>query len=132
MKKAYVRDIIDSVNDNMSRMDIWDFDTLTCTSTNANIKMFHAVYNYVTEEYNEADFSYEYYVNVTDIIRDEDTGYVKEIVGEKVDRQTYETSEQALWGGEEITTLFVNDFDKKYSDYNLAEALAKCYMKNNQ
>lgn len=123
-------DTIDNVTGEMSRMDIWDFDTLTCTSSNANIEMLHAVYNYVKEEYDDADFSYEYYVNVTDIIRDENTGYVKEIVGEKVDRQTYEANEQALWGGEEITTLSVNDFDKIYSDYNLAETLAKCYMKN--
>ncbi|MBO5056576.1 MAG: hypothetical protein J6C64_09545 [Lachnospiraceae bacterium] len=122
-------DIIDNVNDKMSRMDIWDFDTLTCTSSNANIEMLHAVYNYVEEEYSDADFSYEYYVNVTDIIRDENTGYVSEIAGEKVDRQTYEASEKALWNGEQITTLSVSDFDKIYSDDNLSEALAKCYIK---
>lgn len=122
-------DIIDNVSDKMSRMDIWDFDTLTCTSSGANIEMLHAVYNYITEEYDDADFSYEYYVNVTDIIRDENTGYAKEIVGKKVDKETYEASEQALWKGEEITTLSVSDFDKIYSDYDLAEALAKCYMK---
>lgn len=123
-------DIIDNVTDKMSRMDIWDFDTLTCTSSSANIEMLHAVYNYVREEYDDADFSYEYYVNVTDIIRDENTGEVKEIVGEKADRQTYEANERALWGGKEFITLSVDDFDKIYSDYNLKEALAKCYMKN--
>ena len=123
-------DTIDHVNDRMSRMDLWDFDTLTCTSSNANIEMLHAVYNYVKEEYDDADFSYEYYVNVSKILRDEDTGYVKEIVGDKVDRQTYEASEKALWNGEQITTLSVSDFDKIYSDDDLSEALAKCYMKS--
>lgn len=123
-------DMIDQVTDKMSRMDTWDFDTLTFTSSNANIEMLHAVYDYVQEEYDDADFSYGYYVNVSDIIRDENTGYVKEIVGEKVDRQTYEAYEQALWDGKEITTLSTDDFDKIYPDYNLAEALAKCYMKN--
>lgn len=122
-------DMIDQVNDKMSRMDIWDFDTLTRTSSNANIEMLHAVYHYVEEEYSDADFSYEYYVNVSDIIRDEATGYVSRIVGEKVDRQTYEASEKALWNGEQITTLSVSDFDKIYSDDNLLEALAKCYSK---
>lgn len=121
--------IIDSVSDRMSRMDLWDFDTLKCTSSNANIEMLHAVYNYVEEEYADADFRYEYYVNVSDIIRDEKTGNVSEIVGEKVDRQTYEAREKALWKGEQITTLSVNDFDKIYSDDNLLEALAKCYLK---
>ena len=110
-------------------MDLWDFDTLKCTSSNANIEMLHAVYNYVEEEYADADFRYEYYVNVSDIIRDEKTGNVSEIVGEKVDRQTYEAREKALWKGEQITTLSVNDFDKIYSDDNLLEALAKCYLK---
>lgn len=123
-------DIIDNVNDNMSRMDIWDFDTMTCTSSNANIEMLHAVYNYVKEEYADAAFREEYYVNVSEIIRDEATGNVKKIVGDKVDRQTYEAWEKALWQGEEITTLSVGDFDKIYADDNVAEALAKSYMKN--
>lgn len=122
-------DIIDNVKDRMSRMDVWDFDTLTCTSSNANIEMHHAVYHYVEEEYDDAKFSYEYYVNVSDIIRDETTGYVKKIVGDKVNRQAYEASEKALWNGEQITTLSVSDFDKIYPDDNLLEALAKCYMK---
>lgn len=122
-------DIYDSVTDHMSRMDTWDFDTLTCTSSNANIEMLHAVYNYMEEEYSEASFSYEYYINVSDIIRDETTGYVKRIVGDKVNRQTYEASEKELWKGEQITTLSVSDFDKIYSDDNLLEALAKCYLK---
>lgn len=52
-----------------------------------------------------------YYVNVSDIIRDENTGYVKEIIGEKVDRQTYEKSEASLWSGEQITTLWLFDYD---------------------
>lgn len=123
-------DIIDHVSDKMSRMDLWDLDTLTCTSSDANIEMLHAVYNYVEEEYSDADFRYEYYVNVTDIIYDENTGSVSEIVGEKVDCQTYETSEKALWNGEEITTLSIDDFDKIYSNDNLLESLAKCYMKS--
>lgn len=120
-------DIINNVTDSMSRMDVWDIDTLTRNSSNANIELLHAVYNYVEEEYADADFSYEYYINVSDIIRDETTGYVKEIVGEKVDRRTYEESEKALWNGEEITTLSVSDYDKIYSDDNILEALAKCY-----
>ena len=122
-------DIIDNVTDSMSRMDIWDLDTLTCTSSNANIEMLHAVYNYAEEEYSEAAFNYEYYVNVSEIIRDETTGYVERIVGDKVDRETYEASERELWKGEQITTLSVSDFDKIYSDDDLLEALAKCYSK---
>ena len=123
-------DIIDNVTDNMSRMDIWDFDTMTRTSSNANIQMLHAVYNYIEDEYDDADFSYEYYINVSNIIRDETTGDVKEIVGDKVTRETYEASEKALWNGEQVTTLSVSDFDKIYCDDNVAEALAKCYTKN--
>ena len=122
-------DMIDNVTDNMSRMDVWDFDTMTRTSSNANIQMLHAVYNYVEEDAEDADFSYEYYVNVSDIIRDETTGNVKEILGDKVTRQEYESSEEALWNGERFTTLSVNDFDKIYCDDNVPEALAKCYMK---
>lgn len=121
-------DIIDNVDDSMSRMDVWNLDTLTRDSSNSNIEMLHAVYNYVEEEYADADFSYEYYINVSDIIRDEYTGEIIDIVGEKVDRRTYEESEEALWDGEEITTLSVSDYDKIYSDDNLLEALAKCYI----
>lgn len=121
--------IIDSVTDNMSRMDIWDFETMTCTTSNANIQMLHAVYNFIEDEYDDADFSYEYYVNVSDIIRDKVSGNVKEIVGDKVTRQIYEESEEALWNGEQVTQVSVNDFDKIYCDDNLLEALAKCYMK---
>ena len=122
-------DMIDSVKDKMSRMDTWDFDTMTCTSSNANIEMLHAVYNNTEEEYSDADFRYEYYVNVSDIIRDEITGQVREIIGEKADRKTYEANERSLWKEEQITALSVNDFDKIYSDDNLAVALAKCYLK---
>lgn len=102
---------------------------MTCTSSNANIEMLHAVYNYAKEEYADAAFREEYYVNVSEIIRDEATGNVKEIVGDMVDRQTYEAWEKALWQGEEITTLSVDDFDKIYADDNVAEALAKSYTK---
>ena len=123
--------IIDNVRDNMSRMDVWDFDTMTRTSSNANIQMLHAVYHYMEDAYDDADFSYEYYVNVSDIIRDETTGDVKEIVGDKVTREVYEASEEALWNGEKVTTLSVSDFDKIYCDNNVSEALAKCYMKRN-
>lgn len=121
--------IIDNVTDNMSRMDIWDFETMTCTTSNANIQMLHAVYKYLEDEYSDADFSYEYYVNVSDIIRDETSGDVKEIIGDKVTREVYEANEEALWNGEQITRVSVNDFDKIYCDDNLSEALAKCYMK---
>lgn len=121
--------IIDNVTDNMSRMDIWDFDTMTCTTSNVNIQMLHAVYNYIEDEYDDADFSYEYYVNVSDIIRDKTSGNVKEIVGNKVTRQVYEASEEALWNGEQVTQVSVNDFDKIYCDDDLLEALAKCYVK---
>lgn len=122
-------DMIDNVTDHMSRMDTWDFETMTCTTSNANIQMLHAVYNYAEDEYSDADFSYEYYVNVSDIIRDKTSGNVKEIVGDRVSRQVYEASEEALWGGEQMTQLSVNDFDKIYCDDNLSEALAQCYMK---
>ena len=122
--------ITDSVTDNMSRMDIWDFDTMTRTSSNANIQMLHAVYHYMVDAYDDADFSYEYYVNVSDIIRDETTGNVKKIVGDKVTQQVYDESEEALWKGEQATSLSVSDFDKIYCDDDIAEALAKCYMKN--
>lgn len=44
----------------MSKMDVWDLDTLTCTSSNANIEMLHAIYNYVEEEYADATFNVEY------------------------------------------------------------------------
>lgn len=118
------------MTDNMSRMDIWDFETMTRTSSNANIQMLHAVYNYMEDEYSEADFSYEYYVNVSDIVRDETTGDVKEIVGDKVGRQVYEASEEALWNGEQAVQVSVDDFDKIYCDDNLLEALAKCYVKS--
>lgn len=121
--------IIDNVSDHMSRMDVWDLDTLTCTSSNANIEMKHAVYNYVEEEYDDAAFSYEYYVNVSDIIRDETTGYVKEIVGDKVELPIYEAKEKELWKGEKVITLSVSDFDKIYPEDNLLEALAQCYGK---
>lgn len=121
--------MIDNVTDNMSRMDTWNFETMTCTTSNANIQMLHAVYNYLEDEYSDAAFSYEYYVNVSDIFRDKTTGNVKEIVGDKVTREVYEASEEALWNGEQVTQLFVNDFDKIYCDDNLSEALAKCYMK---
>ena len=122
--------IIDNVTDNMSRMDIWDFDTMTRTSSNTNIQMLHAVYHYTEDAYDDADFGYEYYINVSDIIRDETTGDVKEIVGDKVAREVYEASEEALWNGEQVTTLSVSDFDKIYCDDNVAEALAKCYTKS--
>ena len=121
-------DIIDSVWDEMSRIDTWDFDTLTRTSTKADIKLLHAVYNYVEEDYSDADFAYEYYVNVTDILRDEQTGGVTRIVGNKVDRKTYEACEEALWNGEEVTTLSVQDFDKIYCDYDVERALAKSFL----
>lgn len=82
------------------------------------------------EAYADADFSVAYYVNVSEIVRDEQTGCVKEIKVEKVDRQTYERSEAELWQGEQFTTLAVKDYDKIYSDDNPEEALAKCYMKH--
>lgn len=113
-----------------TRRQKYRLDTLTCTSSNANIEILHAIYNYVEEEYADATFNVEYYVNVSDIIRDENTGYVKEIIGEKVDRQTYEKSEASLWSGEQITTLSISDYDKIYADDNLLEALAQCYLKN--
>lgn len=122
-------DVIDQVTDSMSRMDVWDLATMTCTSSNANIEMLHAVYHYTEEEYADADFDVAYYVNVSDIIRDENTGYVKEIIGEKVDRLKYEKSEAELWDGEQITTLSVGDYDKIYAEDNLPEALAECYLK---
>lgn len=123
-------DVIDQVTDSMSRMDVWNLDTLTCTSSASNMEMVHAVYNYTEEEYADADFSVAYYVNVSDIVRDEQTGYVKEIKGEKVDRQAYERSEAELWQGEQFTTLAAKDYDKIYSDDNPEEALAKSYMKH--
>lgn len=124
--------MMDSVTDTMSQVDVWDFDTMTCTSSNANIEMLHAVYNYLDEEYADADFWYEYYVNVSDIIRDETTGEVKEIVGDRVDREAYERAEEALWNGAQVTTLTVEDFDKIYSDDDLEASLARCYEKIRQ
>lgn len=121
--------IIDNVKDNISRMDIWNLDTMTCKFSNVNIRMLHAEYNYEREEYSDANFSYEYYRNVSSIVRDENTGEVLEIVGEKVNRQTYEVAEKELWKGEAVTVLQVKDFDKIYSDDNLLESLARCYSK---
>ena len=69
--------------------------------------MLHAIYNYVEEEYADATFNVEYYVNVSDIIRDENTGYVKEIIGEKVDRQTYEKKVRRVSGVESRLRLFL-------------------------
>ena len=57
----------------MSRMDVWDLSLLTCTSTNANIKILHAEYNYENEDYEDAKFWYDYYINVSDVILDEET-----------------------------------------------------------
>ena len=119
----------DNVRDWMSRIDTWDFNTLSCTSSNANIEIHHAVYNHYTEDYDDANFYDEYYVNVSEIIRDKTTGDVKEIVGDKVDKETYEVYEKALWKGEEVTTLSVEDFDKIYIDDDLKKALAQCYEK---
>ena len=121
--------IIDNVKDNISRMDIWNLDTMTCKFSNVNIRMLHAEYNYEREEYSDANFSYEYYRNVSSIVRDENTGEVLEIVGEKVNRQTYEAAEKELWDGEAVTVVQVKDFDKIYSDDNLLESLARCYSK---
>lgn len=119
----------DNVRDWMSRIDTWDFNTLSCTSSNANIEIHHAVYNHYTEDYDDANFYDEYYVNVSEIIRDKQTGDVKEIVGEKVDKNTYEEYEKALWKGEEVTTLSVGDFEKIYIDDDLDKALSQCYNK---
>lgn len=121
--------IIDNTRDQMSRMDVWDLSLLTCTSTNANIKILHAEYNYENEDYEDAKFWYDYYINVSDVILDEETREVCEIVGEKVDEDSYEQAEKELWGGEIVTTLQVSDFDKIYFDDNIQEALAKCYVK---
>ena len=120
--------LFDGIRDEMSQMDIWDFDTMTRTSSNANIKMLHALYDYGVEDYEDADFYYEYYVNVSEIIRDGLTGEY-EIVGEKVDKETYEAYERALWKGEQVTTLKVEDFDKIYLDDDLEKALAQCLSK---
>ena len=120
--------LFDNIRDQMSRMDIWDFETMTFTSSNANIKMLHALYDYGVEDYEDARFSYEYYVNVSEIIRDGLTGEY-EIVGEKVDEETYEEYEKALWKGEQVTTLQVEDFDKIYLEDDLEKALAQCLSK---
>lgn len=120
--------LFDDIRDQMSRMDIWDFETMTFTSSNANIKMLHALYDYGVEAYEDARFSYEYYVNVSEIIRDGLTGEY-EIVGEKVDEETYEEYEKALWKGEQVTTLQVEDFDKIYLEDDLEKALAQCLSK---
>ncbi len=121
--------MMDSVDDSMSRVDTWDFDSLTCTSSNANVEMLHAVYEYGKEDYDDAMFRCEYYVNVSEIVRDKNTGNVKTIVGDNVDRETYEEYEKVLWKGEEVTTLSVEDFDKINIDDDLTKALAQCYSK---
>lgn len=120
---------INQIQDNMSRLDIWDFETLTRISSKANIKMLHAVYDYEHEEYADADFRYEYYTNVSEIIRNAETGEVATIVGESVNREAYEAAENALWEGEKITILQTSDFDKIYCDDDIAEMLARCFMK---
>lgn len=119
----------DFIYDQMSRIDIWNLDDLTLTTTNSNIMMEHAVYDYFNESYEDADIYYEYYVDVSDIIRDEDTSEVLDIVGKKVDKQTYEEYEKLIWNGNEITTLSVSDFDKIYQDYDLNAALVSCYLR---
>lgn len=42
-------------------MDVQDFGTLTYTSSNANIEMIHAVYNYVEKEYVDVIFRNMFY-----------------------------------------------------------------------
>lgn len=121
--------IIDSVKDHMSRVDTWNLEKGTFSSTNSNIKMLHAKYAYSHEEYDDARFEYEYYVNVTAIIRNEKSGEIKKIVGEKVDQDTYERAERELWNEENFITLEVSDFDKIYCDDDLVEALARSYIK---
>lgn len=120
--------LFDGIRDQMSRMDTWDFETMTFTSSNANILMLHALYDYGVEAYEDARFGYEYYVNVSEIIRDEISGEY-EIIGEKVDKETYEEYERALWKGEQVTTLQVEDFDKIYMEDDLEKALAQCLSK---
>ena len=120
----------DHINDSITRMDYWDLDSLTCKHTDLNIKLEHAVYNEFNKEtYNDAEKTYEYYLGVKEITRDEYTGVVDPLNGRKVNEAEFNAANEALWNGEAYRTLTVSDFDKIYNDYDIPESLAKCYQK---
>ena len=120
----------DHINETLVRMDYWNFDTLTCTHSDLIVKLEHAVYDILKNEtYDDAEKTYEYYLGVKEITRDEKSGVTKPIKGEMVDESTYESAIENLWDGEKGKSLNSSDFDKIYSDYNIFESLAKCYEK---
>lgn len=121
--------IVDSVHEVITRIDTWNFDTLTCERGLANMSLLHAVYNYETEAYDEAEFSYEYYVNVHDFDVTEDEERDASFVGDKVDRSKYEASEAMLLASGDFVTVEPADIDKIYCDDDLREALARAFAK---
>ncbi len=129
MFEPYHSEDYDNISDLVTRMDYWDLETLTCTHTDMNISLKHAVYDYEKEAYEDAEVSYEYYLGVREITRDDYTGVMDEIKGQKVDEATYNAANEALWNGEQYITVTAADYDKIYSDYDTLEALAKCYEK---
>ena len=119
----------DHLSDLITQIDHWNFDTLSCESTAMNIKLEHAVYDEMKNEtYEDADVSYDYYLDVKEITRDSD-GVMDPLKGKKVDEISYDAANEALWNGESYKTISVSDFDKIYCDYDIPESLAKCYQK---
>lgn len=120
----------DHISDTITRMDYWDLDTLTCTHTDLNIKLENVVYNELKgETYDDGEVTYEYYVGVKDISRDDYTGVTKLIKGRKVSEEEYSRTLDSLWEGEEYRSLTVSNFDKIYSDYDITESLAESFEK---
>ena len=120
----------DHISDNIIRMDYWDLDTLTCTHSDMNIKLEHAIYNEENNEtYNDAPKTYEYYIGVKEITRDEYTGVTDSLKGKKVNEGEFNAACEVLWNGEEYKTVTGSDFDRIYSDYDYLNSLAKCYQK---
>ena len=120
----------DDISDNIFRMDYWDLDTLTCTHSDMNIKLEHAVYNWENNEtYDDSEKTYEYYLGVKEITRDEYTGVTDPLKGKKVSESEFNAANEALWNGEEYKTVTGSDFDRIYCDYDFLESLAKCYQK---
>jgi len=128
--KEYGNDNHDYISDNIFVMDYWDLDTLTCTHSDMNIKLEHAVFDWEKNEtYNDAPKTYEYYLGVKEITRNEYTGVTDPLKGKKVSESEFNAANEALWNGEEYKTVTGSDFDRIYSDYDFLESLARCYQK---
>lgn len=124
------KDYKDLIRDSMTRVDHWNLESMTRTSTDATMELHHAVSGY-EQDYSDAKRWDEYYINVTEITRDEMSNHPgsHKIYGEKTDKKTYEAAEKELWQGAQVTTLTEEDYDIFYAENDTAQALAKAYMK---